>query len=199
MNYVNKITLSRILIIPIFILGIDFESVSWRIIALISFGYVSFSDWLDGYLARKHNMVTDFGKFMDPLADKIFICSAFISFLQIPELKIPSWMIIIIISREFMITGLRTIAVSKGVVLPATKSGKFKTTSQLIAIFIIVALLLIESLKTANIVNLDHRYFIHLPVVCIGLVTFFTFISGYQYLSENWHLFIEKSEISHNS
>ncbi|MFH1714608.1 MAG: CDP-diacylglycerol--glycerol-3-phosphate 3-phosphatidyltransferase [Elusimicrobiota bacterium] len=182
MNISNKLTISRIFIMPIFIAGVTFPGVVWKLTALICFFYVAFSDWLDGALARKYGWVSDFGKFMDPLADKIFICSAFISFVDVTYLNIPSWMIIIIISREFMITGLRTLAVSKGIVLPATNSGKFKTTSQLIAIFIILTILILKEMD----VPIDyHIYFKMTPMIITGVVTLLTVISGYHYLLDN--------------
>lgn len=184
MNLANKITLSRIFITPLFIAGILSSSVTWRIIAVACFAYGSVSDWLDGMLARKYGYVSDFGKFIDPLADKIFICAAFISFVEMPQLGIPSWMVIIIITREFIITGLRTLAVSKGIVLPAKKSGKFKTTSQLIAIGIILVILLMDSLGyTAPYLDI-------IPLCAMIIVTLLTTISGCSYLIQHKNLFI---------
>jgi CDP-diacylglycerol---glycerol-3-phosphate 3-phosphatidyltransferase len=192
MNIANKITISRILIMPAFIIGILDNSLGWRFVSLACFMYASFSDWLDGYLARKNNLVSDFGKFMDPLADKIFISSAFICFTSLHDLNIPAWMVIIIISREFIITGFRTLAVSKGVVIPAKSSGKFKTTSQLITIFVILVLLIIDSYeKYSGVHVLGYSmkvYTVTFPLITMSIVTALTLFSGISYIVENRNL-----------
>jgi CDP-diacylglycerol--glycerol-3-phosphate 3-phosphatidyltransferase len=134
-------------------------------------------------------MVTDFGKFIDPLADKIFVCAAFISFVDIQKKNVPAWMVIIIISREFIITGLRTIAMSKGTVLPATKSGKFKTTSQLVFIAVILIILFVNDLNVS--LSYENLYLLQntIPYFLCLLVTMLTFFSGLSYLIKNRSLF----------
>jgi CDP-diacylglycerol--glycerol-3-phosphate 3-phosphatidyltransferase len=144
MNFANKMTLTRILLVPVFIVFLEFESFNFSIIALIVFSIASITDFFDGRYARKHNLVTSLGIFLDPLADKLLISSAFLCFIGIPFLKIPAWMIIVIISREFIITGFRTIAMSKNVVIPADKSGKIKTTFQIVVIIIILLIIIIK-------------------------------------------------------
>lgn len=138
MNLPNKLTMFRVILIPFFVLfmlvpitAID----KW--IALGIFIIASLTDWLDGYLARKYHLVTNFGKFMDPLADKLLVCSALICLIELD--RIPSWMVIIIIAREFVISGFRQVAADNGVVIAASYWGKFKTTFQMIAVCLMIA------------------------------------------------------------
>ena len=139
MNLPNKITMARIIMIPFFIIALLFNFPFHEPIAVVIFIVASASDAVDGHLARSRNLITDFGKFMDPLADKLLTCSAFICLVELQ--MIPSWVVIIIIAREFAITGLRTLAASDGIVIAASKWGKAKTISQMIAI---IALLLVN-------------------------------------------------------
>lgn len=144
MNFANKLTLTRVLLVPFFICFTEIGGFSFSIAALIVFCLASLTDFFDGRYARKHNLVTSFGIFLDPLADKLLISSAFICLLEIPFLAIPAWMVIAIISREFIITGFRTIAMSKNVIIPADKSGKFKTTFQVVVIIAVYIAIIIK-------------------------------------------------------
>src|SRR5476649_485373 len=150
MNLPNKLTVSRF-VLTAFFLGVLF--CPWPIpmrntLALILFSVASFTDFLDGRIARKRNLITNFGKLMDPLADKILTCAAFVAFVESTHLhpgapvKVAAWMVIIIVARELAITGLRLLAASKSVVLAAERFGKHKTISQIIAI---IALLVIDA------------------------------------------------------
>ncbi len=139
MNLPNQLTLLRIILaIPfIFFLGnAETGGFVYRVIALVIFSVASITDFFDGYIARKRNLITDFGKLMDPLADKILVISALVIFVDIKY--IPAWMSIVVIAREFLISGIRTLAAAKGEVIPAAKLGKYKTTSQMIVIIIIM-------------------------------------------------------------
>lgn len=136
MNLPNKITVVRMLMIPFFIAALLIDFPFHQPIAAALFIIAALTDSLDGYLARSRNLVTDFGKFMDPLADKLLVCSALICFVELGS--VPAWIVIIIIAREFAITGLRTLAASDGIVISASKWGKAKTMSQMIAIVIIL-------------------------------------------------------------
>lgn len=145
MNLPNKLTIFRvILIVPFIILllggnaGLFGENVLIpNLIALVIFIVASLTDLLDGKIARKYNLVTNFGKFMDPLADKLLVCSALIALIEMK--RIPSWVVIIIISREFIISGFRLIASDNGVVIAASYWGKFKTTFQMIMVCLMIA------------------------------------------------------------
>lgn len=128
----------RVILIPFFVLFmlVDITNVD-KWIALAIFIIASLTDLLDGRIARKYNLVTNFGKFMDPLADKLLVCSALICLVEMA--KIPSWMVIIIIAREFIISGFRLIAADNGVVIAANYWGKFKTTFQMVMICLLIA------------------------------------------------------------
>lgn len=145
MNIANRLTLLRILCVPIFLIFINGDSLSSRVAAFLVFLSASLTDIYDGRLARSQGIVTLFGTFMDPLADKLLVCAAFVSFVEIPTLSIPSWMAVAIISREFIMTGLRTLAAKKNIVVPASMAGKFKTVSQVIAIIAILLILIVEA------------------------------------------------------
>lgn len=175
MNLANKITLMRVLMIPIFIVILLSNLKGGNYIAAIIFAVASLTDSLDGYIARSKNLVTTFGKFVDPLADKLLVSSALICLIEIG--KIPAWIVIIIIAREFTITGFRTIAASEGITIAASPLGKIKTITQLIAI---IALLL-------N--NFPFRY-VNFPfdIVMMYISLFFTVMSGIDYIYKNRHV-----------
>lgn len=139
MNTPNKLTILRVIMIPFFVLfmlvPIGGDIHKW--IALAIFVVASLTDSLDGYLARRDNLVTNFGKFMDPLADKLLVCSAMICLIEVGSL--PSWVVIIIISREFIISGFRLIASDNGVVIAASWWGKAKTISQMVMVIVLIA------------------------------------------------------------
>lgn len=139
MNLPNKLTMARVIMIPFFVIfmltGWGGEASKW--ISLAIFIVASLTDLLDGHIARKHNLVTNFGKFMDPLADKLLVCSALICFVELD--KLPAWMVIIIISREFIISGFRLVASDNGIVIAASWWGKSKTISQMIMIILLIA------------------------------------------------------------
>ncbi len=129
MNLPNSITFARLILTGIFIGAVTVGGTAAYLVGLIAFVLATISDWLDGYLARKLNLVTSLGKLMDPLADKILVASAFVFFSS--ENLCPVWVTAVIIGREFLVTGLRQIAVEKGVVMAADRLGKWKTTFQL--------------------------------------------------------------------
>ena len=138
MNTPNKLTVARMIIVPFLVV---FLLTGWgddanRYISLALFVVASVTDWFDGYLARKNNLVTNFGKFMAPLADKLLVCSAMICMIELNRL--PAWFVIIIIGREFIISGFRLIAAENGIVIAANYWGKFKTASQMIMIILLI-------------------------------------------------------------
>ena len=139
MNLPNKLTILRMIMVPFFVffklVTVAGDATKW--IALVIFVVASLTDTLDGYLARRDNLVTDFGKFMDPLADKLLVCSALICFVELGNL--PAWMVIIIIGREFIISGFRLVASDNGIVIAASKTGKLKTISQMVMVVLVIA------------------------------------------------------------
>lgn len=139
MNLPNKLTIVRVCLIPFFVAALLFDhgnNYTMRIVANVLFIIASLTDLFDGKIARKYNMVTNFGKFMDPLADKLLVCSALICLIELGQL--PAWVVIVIISREFIISGFRLVAADNGVVIAASYWGKFKTTFQMIAVILLI-------------------------------------------------------------
>ena len=139
MNLPNKLTIIRVCLIPFFVAALLFDhgnNYTMRIVANVLFIVASLTDLFDGKIARKYNLVTNFGKFMDPLADKLLVCSALICLIELGQL--PAWVVIIIISREFMISGFRLVAADNGVVIAASYWGKFKTTFQMAAVILMI-------------------------------------------------------------
>lgn len=139
MNIPNKLTLFRVILIPFFLFFLltGYGGAYSRWIALGIFVVASLTDLLDGQIARKYHLVTNFGKFMDPLADKLLVCSAMIAFVELGQM--PSWVVIIIISREFAISGFRLVAADNGIVIAASWWGKFKTVSQMAMVILMIA------------------------------------------------------------
>ena len=177
MNTPNKITISRILLIPIFLVFLMQQSTLSSYIALVIFIIASATDGVDGFIARKNNLVTNFGKFIDPLADKLLVASALITFVGLGYM--PAWTVIVIISREFIITSLRLVAVSQGKVIAAGMSGKIKTVVQIVTISVII----ICSVSPFNINGFTEQTVIQIVVYVCVIVTVY---SGIVYLVRNW-------------
>ncbi|MGP4059898.1 CDP-diacylglycerol--glycerol-3-phosphate 3-phosphatidyltransferase [Halobacillus sp. H74] len=187
MNLPNKITLSRIFLIPVFIILMSVPF-NWGALEMgdrdlpvahlagaLLFIIASTTDWIDGYIARKYNLVTNLGKFLDPLADKLLVSAALILLVEIG--LAPAWIVILIISREFAVTGLRLVAAGEGSVLAASQMGKLKTWIQIVAI----SLLLLHNWPLA---------FIGFPLgtIALYLALIITVYSGYDYFKKNWHV-----------
>lgn len=172
MNLANKITIMRIMMIPLFMIILFSNINNSDYIAAAIFALASITDSLDGYIARSRNLVTTFGKFMDPLADKLLVSSALISLVQMG--RIPSWVVVLIIAREFTITGFRTIAASEGITIAASPLGKIKTITQLIAII---------SLLINNFPFRLIGFPFDLIMTYISLI--FTILSGVDYIFRN--------------
>ncbi|MDO5724712.1 MAG: CDP-diacylglycerol--glycerol-3-phosphate 3-phosphatidyltransferase [Tissierellia bacterium] len=175
MNLANKITIFRILLTPIFVLSFYMSFYTNPIIPLVIFCLASFTDFLDGYIARSRNLVTDFGKFIDPLADKLLTMAAFV--LLASNSVIPAWIVITILARELIITGFRTIAVSKGVTIAASQLGKFKTVSQM-------AIIIISFFGKYQI-----RFYALVFNIVLYLALLMTIVSGYDYIYKNKDVF----------
>ena len=180
MNLPNKLTILRVIMIPFFVFFLlaPFFDGYGNYIALVIFIIASLTDLADGKIARKYNLVTNFGKFMDPLADKLLVCSAMICLVDLK--LIPSWIVIIIIAREFIISGFRLVASDNGVVIAASYWGKFKTTFQMI---MIILLILDLNYPFSGVVNMVVTY--------IALIL--TVVSLIDYIVKNYKIFIEGS------
>ena len=184
MNLPNKLTIFRVILIVPFVILLLGSANGWGwftaifggimeyidYIAVAIFIIASFTDMLDGKIARKYNLVTNFGKFMDPLADKLLVCSALICLVEMGRL--PAWIVIIIIAREFIISGFRLVASDNGIVIAASYWGKFKTVSQMI----MVVLLLL---------NIGHPFFVILSTVFVWIAVILTVVSLVDYVVKN--------------
>lgn len=177
MNLPNKLTVLRmIMIVPfVFFMLTNMAGDMSKWIALALFVIASLTDLLDGKIARKYNLVTNFGKFMDPLADKLLVCAAMICLVEMG--KIPSWVVIIIISREFIISGFRLIASDNGVVIAASYWGKFKTVFQMVMIILMIADITVLHVVTQ---------------VIMWIALILTVVSLADYLKKNWHVMGEQ-------
>lgn len=179
MNLANKITILRVIMIPFFMFFLLSNVENGQTIAAIIFIVAAITDGLDGYIARSRDQVTTLGKFMDPLADKLLVSAALISMIELGKVK--SWVVVIIIAREFAITGLRVIAASEGITIAANWLGKIKTITQLLAII----LLLLNNWPFRLIsVPLDQ--------IMLYIAVIFTIISGIDYLYVNRKVFKSK-------
>lgn len=167
MNIANKVTVLRLLLIPVFLVLYYIYGTDYNIAAIV-FVIASLTDALDGHLARSRNLVTTFGKFVDPLVDKLLTMAAFVVLVEASI--IPAWAVIIIIARELIITGFRTLAADKGITIAASKWGKLKTTSQMIAL-----VLLLLNNSTLNIAGV---YVFYIAVIL-------TIVSGLDYIIKN--------------
>ena len=172
MTLPNQLTIVRILLIPIFLFVLFITDGIFRFLPLIIFIAAAVTDTIDGYIARRDKLVTDFGKFMDPLADKLLTAAAFIAFVELRYLS--SWIVILIISREFLISGFRTIAASKGVTIAANVWGKIKTICQMV---LIIAILMDYTGSMGAVSPLIN------PLIIITVLI--TIISGATYIYDN--------------
>lgn len=172
MTTASKITLVRVIFIPIYMVCMYLSDMGqvgiWKWISLGIFVLASLTDYLDGYIARKHNQVSDFGKFLDPLADKLLTIAAMAMFCQWG--MFPAWALMIVLTREFAVTGLRLVAVGKGTVIAAGKSGKFKTASSMIGLCVLM--------------GFPEIVMIQWIVVAVIVIT--TVYSGVEYFIQNW-------------
>lgn len=166
MNTANKLTILRVLMIPAFLLVLYLDIPGANYWALAIFAVASITDTLDGYIARHYNQITDFGKFMDPLADKCLVTAAMLWFVEVGQL--PAWALLVVIIREFGVSGLRMVAADKGRVIAAGWSGKVKTASSMVCIVLML-------LPIPHVVN----------QICIAVIVLTTIYSGVEYFMKN--------------
>ena len=188
MNLANKLTVLRMLLVPIFLIFIVVKDIPYgTFIATFIFIIASITDKLDGYIARSRNQITNFGKFMDPLADKLLVTTALISLVEFGV--VPSFAAIIIIAREFAVSGLRTLAAADGKVIAASWWGKIKTVIQIIAIILLLIEVNISQSVVLNEFVTNSKFLInffkYIPNIALYAAIIITIISGYDYFIKN--------------
>lgn len=166
MTTASKITLARIALIPFFFVTMLWDFQNHAIVSLIIFAVASLTDGIDGYVARKYNQVSNFGKFIDPLADKLLVTAAMLIFVQWGQM--PSWALMLVLTREFAVTGLRLIAVEGGRVIAAAMSGKIKTFATMVCIMLMI-------LDIPELLN----------TICVWIIVITTVVSGIEYFVKN--------------
>lgn len=178
MNLANKLTTFRVLCIPIFVVFMLIESIPYNYyLAAIVFIVASITDLFDGKIARKYHLVTNFGKFMDPLADKLLVCSAMICLIEKGQLA--AWIVIIIIAREFIISGFRLVAADNGIVIAASYWGKFKTVFQMLMVIVLI-------------LNIPNSFFAVLGTVLTYIALALTVVSLIDYIAKNKNVLKEQ-------
>lgn len=191
MNLANKLTMIRIFLVPVFLVFITVKEIPYgSIIATIVFVIASLTDQLDGHIARSRNQITNFGKFMDPLADKLLVTAALVSLV---ELKlVAGWAVVVILAREFAVSGLRTLAASDGIVIAASWWGKIKTVTQMMAILLLLLKVNINTSASAiSFVNNNSflkGFFTYVPETIMFIAVLITIVSGIDYFIKNKHV-----------
>ena len=178
MTTASKITLVRVALLPVYLVFMYLSNMGtealWKWLSLSIFIIASLTDYVDGYIARKYNQVSDFGKFLDPLADKLLTIAAMVIFCEWGMFS--SWALMLVLTREFAVTGLRLVAVGKGTVIAAGKSGKFKTASSMIGLCALMAFPAVVELQW----------------VVVGVIVLTTVYSGVEYFVQNWNCLWDK-------
>ena len=192
MNLPNKLTVGRILLVPLFAAALLIPFPMHTLAALLLFIAASVTDMLDGKIARKNNFITDFGKFADPLADKILVLSALLCFIQLGWCDCTA--VIIVLFREFSVTSIRLIAASKGKVVAANIWGKVKTVTQMVAIIVIMVMRSAGDIvnMTMGAVPMTDTVIFIVSECLIWISTVFAVISGVIYIVQNWHFIAER-------
>ena len=201
-NAANLVTMSRILVTPLYLIFIFRPELWAKWTAGLLFAWGAISDYFDGYLARKYNLKSDFGALLDPLADKILMLTVFVSFVELDLVQ--AWMVVIIAAREFLITGLRQMAQTRNVVIAASRAGKHKTVSQIIACSFILAIVCLRATVEASQVRWDmflaqmgdagvwiEKVVLYGPYWLMFYATVMSVISGIDYVFRNRHVFGE--------
>lgn len=175
MNLANKLTMIRVALIPFMLLALYLLPAPWNMYVGVGlFVVASLTDFVDGHIARSRNLITDFGKFMDPLADKLLVAAAMIYMTEVG--LVAAWVTIIIMSREFVVSGIRLVAASNGTVLAASIWGKIKTAVTMVMIIWVM-------------LDFPGALWHTMGLVLIGVATFFTLLSGFDYVYKNWRMF----------
>jgi len=197
MNLPNKLTVARFFMALAFVGLMAFQHIGTYLTAYVVFMLAAITDHYDGKIARQRNLITNFGKLLDPVADKVLMAGAFISLMAVPALWVPAWAVVVIITREFLITGVRGLAASGGNVIAANTWGKTKTVLQMVYVFAFLALAIIAQIMRDYLLHLSwmpqiltyYSYVLSIAsFVAIIIVAAVTVYSGIQFLRVNWHV-----------
>lgn len=189
-NLPNKLTLSRVVMVPVFVAALSVHHVAGYVIAYIIFTAGVITDYYDGKIARERNLITNFGKLFDPVADKVFVAAAFVMLMKLPELHVPGWTIVAILAREFLVTGGRTVAASEGTVIAASRVGKIKTILQMVFIFTFLffatAAFPVNAWASEAVAENYLWYVSRASYMASVFVAAYTVYSGLHFVRENW-------------
>ena len=192
MNLPNKLTVMRMILVPFVVAALLYPLPHHYLVALLLFAAASYTDHLDGKIARRDNLVTDFGKFMDPLADKVMVLSAMVCLVSLGFADV--WIVVLMLAREFMVTSIRLVAVDKGRVSAANIWGKVKTVTQIIAILGVLLLQYLLELESLELLPLPAGCAVIFGMtgdILLAVAAFFTVVSGLVYLRQNWDVIRE--------
>ena len=199
MNLPNKLTIARLIMAFAFVALMSFPTLVTYLLAYIVFTAASISDYYDGKIARERNLITNFGKLLDPVADKVLISGALVMLMQVSGLYIPAWTVVAIIAREFLVTGARSLAASEGVVIPANIWGKTKAVIQMVYVFVFLALVIIGDVLDAfsrvvaapwwaSFLTYYHKAVMIGSFCAVIFVALFTIYAGLQFMRGNWNV-----------
>ena len=197
MNLPNKLTVARCILTILFVALMTYEDFFCYLVAYAVFAVAAITDYYDGKIARERNLITNFGKLFDPIADKVLLVAGFVMLMKVPELRIPGWAIVAIIAREFLVTGARTLAASEGVIVAANKWGKLKTLIQMAYIFTFLFFAILNQAANtyegvaAVLPGGQDTFFHYLGIASLTAIVFvsiYTVFSGLQFARLNWKL-----------
>ncbi len=197
MNLPNRLTLARVIMVPVFVGLLSFHSWICYLLGYLVFAAAAITDYYDGKIARERNLVSNFGKLLDPVADKVLLAAGFVMLMTVPSavepglraLHIPGWTVVAILAREFVVTGVRSLAASEGVVIAANNYGKAKAVLQMVFIFVFLFLVLVEQVVAAwapGSARWFHEFLHSASFWAIVAVAIYTVYSGAQFLRANW-------------
>ncbi len=192
MNLPNKITLGRIVLAFVVMLFLFLHFAGAKLAALLIFFLACASDWADGRIARRYGQVTSLGKLMDPIADKVLVLAAFLAFVELR--LVPAWLVVVIISRELLITGIRLLAASRGEIMAASRGGKHKVVSQMVSIVVVMIYLVLREARFWRVDEFINRYsawFRQGILLLMILTAFLTLVSGFSHLWKNRRLLMD--------
>jgi CDP-diacylglycerol--glycerol-3-phosphate 3-phosphatidyltransferase len=189
MTLPNKLTLARVVMVPVFVALLSFPHPATFVLAYVVFTAATLTDYYDGKIARQRGLVSNFGKLLDPVADKVLLASALIMLMKLPQLRIPGWCVVAILAREFLVTGARSLTASEGAVIGANVWGKTKAVLQMVYIFVFLFLVVVEQLLALWAKGIIDQYRMYLQAAsfwAIVCVAGFTVYSGIQFAILNW-------------